>query len=282
MSYRGWVPTVNGRLSFKLIGESRYPSEADYANFSTVSHQYALAVQTRNLSDVLFDRFLSALLSVSGEFNFYLCGRSRRGPGSADAYLIGKLYVFRRFCEGSYAVSGGIKHLLTQMRNTTFLDQDDGAQSSYLSAHDLLASNCDISADFVLRRNGMISISKLAWSDNEFARNSVDYEQDRHVDLEQSVADQLYFFVRDISHQHQHHGPDADTIITTHRSQADNLQWCNGVIYSLYFHIINIKRRSDPIEHVRVLGILAYLQSFKKVAEIRAEQIKKTAQSTLF
>lgn len=82
----------------------------------------------------------------------------------------------------------------------------------------------------------------------------------------------MYFFVRDICHQHQHHGADADTIITTQKDKNNDFHWANNIIYGLYLYMINAKRRSETLEQVRVLGVLAYVKAFKKIIDLRTHQ----------
>ena len=79
MHYRGWVPTVNCRLSFRIIGQSNFPTRSSYRNILTKNHGYVLAIQRRNLSDVLFAGIVERLLGVSGKFDFVIAARVRRG-----------------------------------------------------------------------------------------------------------------------------------------------------------------------------------------------------------
>lgn len=271
MSFKGWVPTVNGRLSFKIIGETRHPTEAHYANASTKTHQYVLACQDRNLSDVLFDRLLSKLLRVDGHFDFVFCSRARRRR--ADAVLIGRVYVSKGGKAGLRQIPG-IDEALDGLRSLDFDAGNSAARSLYLQAHIILARAADFYADVILHRNGLIGISRITWKSPEVFANSLSYAEQTGTDLDQSIADQIFYFVRDISHQHQHHGADADTITSTVRSKDAGIAWAADIVFSLYYHIITIKRRSDPIDHVRVLGVLAYLRSFKNIIK-RVEDEKK-------
>jgi hypothetical protein len=110
-------------------------------------------------------------------------------------------------------------------------------------------------------------VTRVRWNDPEFEESSHAFAAGEGDDIERAIADQIYFFVRDLAHQHQHHGPDADTIITTVPQRGDSLKWCSTIVYGLYHHVIVAKRKADPIEHVRVLGVLAYLRSFKRIVD---------------
>lgn len=272
MSFKGWVPTVNGRLSFKIIGETRHPTEAHYANASTKTHQYVLACQDRNLSDVLFDRLLSKLFRVDGHFDFVFCSRARRRR--ADAVPIGRVYVSRGGKKTGLRHIPNFNEAVEEFRSLDFESGDSTARRLYLQTHIVLAQAADFYADVILHRNGLIGISRIMWKSSEVFGNSLSYAKETGTDLEHSIADQIFYFVRDISHQHQHHGADADTITSTIRTTDAGIAWAADVVFSLYYHIITIKRRSDPIDHVRVLGVLAYLRSFKNIIE-RVEEEKK-------
>ncbi|WP_442580605.1 hypothetical protein ACSBOB_00955 [Mesorhizobium sp. ASY16-5R] len=271
VSYRGWIPTVNGRLSFKIIGECRHPSAAQYANLGTASYQYVIALQRRQTTDVLFPRLLSRFFQVSGDFKFVFCARSRRGARSVDDPLIGRIYVMRPGSEGYLKIDGLFSAWLPVFR-TAEDSPDEYTIANYKIIHDELSALTDFSANAVIHRNGMTTISRVAFSDDEIYDNSERFAAAEKVNIDAIWADQLYFFLRDISHQHQHHSPDADTMITTYRVEGRTLEWCSRVVYALYFYIINSKRRLEPTEQVRVLGVLAYLSSFKTIAE---EQSKR-------
>ncbi|MER9654495.1 hypothetical protein NKJ26_13380 [Mesorhizobium sp. M0152] len=270
LSLKGWVPTVNGRLSYKIIGESRHPTMAEYANVGTPEYQFVLAIQSRNTTDVLFHWLLAKFFQISGDFNFVFCARARRGSKSPDDPLIGRIYVVRPGSDSSIQLKEKMQGWLHSLRSAEYGVEKAELCKLFGSLHLELTNICDLRANVILHRNGMISISKMSFSDDEIYQNSLQYANNDHVEIESLWADQLYYFVRDISHQHQHHSPDADTMITTYRVRGRSMDWCNRVIYALYFYIINSKRRLEPTEQVRVLGVLAYLNSFKQVATEQA------------
>ncbi|NYT30300.1 hypothetical protein [Rhizobium sp. WYCCWR 11128] len=152
-----------------------------------------------------------------------------------------------------------------------------GLKQQYLALSQALLSRCDLYMDVVLNRDGVITLSHLKWGNPHLERNTEEHAVDIGFDLDHGIADQTYFFVRDLTHQHQHHGNDADTIITTQRQERpDDLSWSLEIMYSLYFHIITVKRKENPTEHVRALGILAYLQSYKNIIKRRKDLIQPT------
>lgn len=277
MFYKGWVPTVNGRLSFKLIGETRYPSEPEYVNSADGSHLYVAALQSRQLSDVLFEPVAGRLLGYSGHFDFVLCARARRAPTSPDSKLIGRIFLFHR----QTFIQTNAKHIFRgSVKSMRALDPGAlnlGLKQQYLALGQELLSRCDLYMDVILNRDGILTLSHLRWGNQHLERNTEEHADAIGFDLEHGIADQMYFFVRDLTHQHQHHGNDADTIITTQRqAKSDDMSWCLEIMYSLYFHIITVKRKENPSEHVRALGILAYLQSYKNIIQRRKDIVQPT------
>ncbi|AVA19772.1 MULTISPECIES: hypothetical protein [unclassified Rhizobium] len=262
------------RLSYKLIGETRYPSNPEYVNSSDGSHLYVAAAQSRQLSDVLFEPFIGRLFGYSGRFEFVFCARSRRTLPSPDSKLIGKVFVFH---QETFSKSGARESFRSSVQSMRTLDpgaMNVGLKQQYLELSQSMLARCDFHMDVVLNRDGVITLSKLKWSDSELRRNTEEYTDTIEFDLEHGIADQIYFFVRDLTHQHQHHGNDADTIITTQRqAKSDDLRWCLEIMYSLYFHIITVKRKENPSEHVRALGVLAYLQSYKTIIQRRIDSV---------
>jgi hypothetical protein len=96
--YAGWVPCVNGRLSFRHIGEARYPTEARYANVTIDTQRLILVYQHRPLSDVLFQAIFHPLFNIQGSFYFALSGGSVGTPGNTDE-IQGKIYIYKSKAE---------------------------------------------------------------------------------------------------------------------------------------------------------------------------------------
>lgn len=267
------MPTVNGRLSFKLIGDTRYPREPEYVNSYDGAHQYVAALQSRQLSDVLFEPVVGPLLGYSGEFDCILCARSRKASSSPDSKLIGQAYLFHRSTFKQTGAREIFSAAMTSMRRFYPGTVNTQLKEDYIQLSRDMARLCDLSVEVVLNRDGVITLYNVKWNNSVLSRNTLDHSGAIDFDFEHGIADQIYFFIRDLTHQHQHHGNDADTIITTHRlASPKDMAWALEIMYSLYFHIITVKRKENPAEHVRALGILAYLQSYKNIIKRRAEK----------
>jgi hypothetical protein len=274
MHFRGWVPTVNCRLSFRIVGHTDYPTQTECKNIITGKYGYVLSTQCRDLSDVLFGRLSEWVLGVSGKFDFVIAARVHRGDLSTDAKLIGKLFLVRRTSFDHKTVQDKLSDAFLKLEECQNIPSGDSeVRKIYCEQLGILSDHADIHANFVLRRNGMFLISKIGWRNLEHEQNSESFSSAKNIDFNHIIADQFYFFVRDICHQHQHHGEDSDTITTTYKSDSPSLDWCSKILYSLYYHVINVKRKKDSYEQIRILGVLAYIQAFKHLVRERAKSL---------
>jgi hypothetical protein len=90
----------------------------------------------------------------------------------------------------------------------------------------------------------------------------------RHV-----LAAQLFFFLRDIGHRHQHHDPNTDTIVDLYEStDQDDFYWKLRTLYALYRKIIVFKRVRERALYASSLGVLAYARTFRKIATANASE----------
>jgi hypothetical protein len=154
--YAGWVPTVNGELSFRHIGESTNPTPAIYSNATTDQERIVLAYQHRPLSDVLFGRPLQWLLRFEGSFYFVLATTSVGPPGDTDE-MRGQIYIYKT--KGDWVQNGrrSIRPRLRRIRDLALsLDIDRYAQmrTLYQEAVNDLQRTADIDLKFVLFRSG--------------------------------------------------------------------------------------------------------------------------------
>lgn len=113
---------------------------------------------------------------------------------------------------------------------------------------------CGISA-VELHRDGKI----------EIALDEIDAEE------AQDVASQIYFFVRDVCHVHQHHAPTSDTILDVVPLSAGEHHWKRETLYSLYRWVIQQKRSRTPSAYVDAKGVLAYARAFTEKHRTEAE-----------
>ncbi len=78
----------------------------------------------------------------------------------------------------------------------------------------------------------------------------------------QDVASQIFFFIRDVCHVHQHHAPTSDTILDVVPSSEGDTHWKRETLYSLFRWVIQQKRSRSPSAFVDAKGVLAYARAF--------------------
>jgi hypothetical protein len=268
--YVGWVPTVNGQLSFRHVGEGRSPTASIYANITTELNRFVLAYQMRPLSDVLFQSVIHYVCSISGKFWFVLAAKTRERPGETDELigLIG-IYKSREDWRGNAesSVRGAIKHLNEELRFSLEPIRDRTIETTFIEADRGIAETTDIQIAFHLFRNGKVFFSKPAFRNSELEYASRNYAESCGHDFARWIADQCYFFLRDIAHRHQHHTPTSDTILILQKRDREDLQWRKNIIFSLYYFIIRSRRFSDLTSLYQSLGVQAYAMAFKSICE---------------
>jgi hypothetical protein len=268
------VPTVNGRLSFRHVGESNNPRRAVSANATTDQERIIIAYQFRPLSDTLFQPLLHILFQLEGSFYFALSTISIGVPGDTDE-LRGKIYVYKSKEDWAAQGKQSIRPRILAIRDLALaLDADRYVKMRvlYQQSEEDLERTADIFVDFVLYRSGEVFFAEPVWKDEEIEAMSDEYAASLGHDLSKWIADQSYFFLRDITHRHQHHRPSSDTILVLQYRGKDDVGWRRFIVYSLYHHIIRAKRFGDTASLFQSMGVLAYCQSFQTVCRERHPQ----------
>ncbi|OIQ39091.1 MAG: hypothetical protein BM560_17850 [Roseobacter sp. MedPE-SWde] len=118
---------------------------------------------------------------------------------------------------------------------------------------ELCENHASASAEFVLERGGKFEITL------DHPPNGDDPE------ICQVLANQFFYFFKDISHVHQHHDPKLDAITEVHLVRGDKDEsWRDHTVNSLYRSIIRFKRFRREKSLFRASGILAYSKSFER------------------
>lgn len=263
--YRGWIPSVAGKLSFRVIGDAKHPSPCIFANSLIGSHRYILAYQARDLSDAIHTREFG-FRSLNGDFRFVLVARVKQDINAIDLPLYGHVYLLKDLAFWRKHIEPDVKTCQQfvwryQQNLTEQALLEPRVVESIKLINRRIEANADIGARVIIRRPGEFILSHIVPKHPEFLAMQDDLRVYADVDLSDIIAAQFYYFVRDITHTHQHHHRDTDTIISVHKSTND-VDWRKNVLFSLYNHIIARKRTTDLAECVDSLGILAYARAF--------------------
>jgi len=233
--YCSWVPTVGGRLSFSIIGDSQHNEKTTTLNHANNDIRYLVCIQRRELLDSsipFLKRFLaSSLFSLKGTFEFLLIAEAPNNATIKNAMLNGVLCFFPTASEGWKNSKASIIEYIETLENNigkedfskTFKNQLDTIITP------VIENNSSFFAQFELSRNGIVKINIPAdLNDNNNIPPA--FIESKHG--ERYASAQLFFFLKDISHVHQHHHGRTDTIIDIH-SDDDNHTWRQQTIRSL-------------------------------------------------
>ncbi len=266
--YAGWLPTVSGSLSFRHIGEAEHPTPSIYANVTATGSRLILAYQRRPVSDVLFGPILHYFLDISGSFWFVVQAKGSGLPGNANE-LEGKIFIYKSSEDWREKSEPIVRPSIKRMNDLRLAEDTLAAAAEsgvrYQEAKTVLQDTADIELDFQLHRNGEAYFSQPTFKDPDLEYASKDLAKNLGQDFGKWIADQGYFFLRDIGHHHQHHRANEDTILILQDRKVGEIEWRQNIIYSLYYQIIRAKRSDHGYSTIQAIGILGYCRSFKLI-----------------
>ncbi|WP_226377655.1 hypothetical protein [Citrifermentans bremense] len=229
--YKGWVPTVSGRLSFDVIGTGSHPNPPVCANIEDRSTRYVLCRQPRILLDnaIIFrEKAALHLYKEVGKFQFICVGKSSNDPKDMEADLTGFVYIYdedvwnaaiHREFEKSQKILLSYLQVSSSKSITSYFIKE------YETIRELLAKHCYFYVPFVLNRNGVTQLTVTDDCASNPSAPSITEDPDDHV--EHSVCSQSFFFLKDILHNHQHHDPYTDTLSDIYlvKNDEDEYRW---------------------------------------------------------
>ncbi len=191
--------------------------------------------------------FANFVIGISGMF----CVIANLQRHASGEYFFGHLYLVPLRKNRSQ-----IRSLRRDLSNCRHYS--DGFQSIRDKALAEGKKLCVCSADVELHRNGKAQI-KLDEPKGLGERNA-----DSTL-LETLIANQFFYFLKDVSHVHQHHDPKQDAITeVTEIDTSNKHQWIAETQRSLYREVIRYKRFRNEKSLFRAAGILAYAKSFER------------------
>jgi len=281
--YVGWIPNLRGRLSFSTIGSSTRP----YPYIDLSDGNKRVLVQKRTLNDsaiprvirkILFEykysifralfllvlwvarlfskelRTLEQLVFQTGDFQFVYIQTKE-----SSEKIEGKVYVLYKKEE----------FLSNKIKYTGFDDIDRRIKSADKS----------LESSFEINRNGIVFIYNSTWK--EIKESELQWISPRSGDQKKefvtALNEQIYFFLKDLCHEHQHHDAKSDSILPLIAATKDyEERLYTEVLKSLYRMILKKRRSRTSIEFNSISGILVYVKSFKLIMGER-ESIPKAA-----
>jgi hypothetical protein len=271
--FRGWIPTVSGALSFSVFGETRHPSRAVVANVADDRIRYVAVYQFRDAADVLvpFRSILSPFLfGIDGRIWFAFLAHTEHVTGKHQYHLVGRAFMFTDLTRWKREVRPGLEGFQRHLRNFLFHDHvnlGNYASSQYANITDLCTRTCSFFADVKIRRSGTTDLSFPF--PLEVGRGAPVLPSDpvKLSHIVKILASQLFFFLKDIGHRHQHHQETTDQIVLLYEVQGgDDDTWRNNTLFSIYRKVIQIKRDPHISTFSDALGLIAYAESFAKIS----------------
>lgn len=259
--YKGWIPTVAGRLSFRSIGLTSLDNQSIFRNEVFLDggkrKRYVVAYQRRQLSDAPIVLLANKLFGQSGDFLFVLIGHTTLDKPPHENSFVGDIRIFIR---GSWKESK--KRLNELIRNREPDETYESFYPKFDACEKLVDRSADCKVSFSLDRNGFVTLSDLQINHLTLPKNG--------DEVQHAIVNHCYFYLRDICHIHQHHAPRSDRLLTVLGEEAgqDKDKWKRHVLYSLLYQIIHAKRKSNTAAQARVRGIIAYTQTFEKLAAL--------------
>jgi hypothetical protein len=200
-----------------------------------------VVAQKRRTSDSLFGwvgDWLDERANTQGYTVFVLFGASRKADGHS---------VISGPCiEVSYATYLENENCLNSMTSQCEVDAFEKAFLSAVEKFTLASAEpSGVLSAIEVHRNGQATIE-------------VDDDQYSDAAEQKMLASQVYFFLRDICHIHQHHADSSDTISDVTDCTDEEDAWKRETLYSLYRWVIQQKRAKRVEAYFSAKGVLSY------------------------
>jgi hypothetical protein len=271
----GWIPNVAGRLSFSHIGASRFPKKCLTENTGNRLGRRVAIAQQRPLSDWLLPNWYHHFLySSSAKWRFLFIATTKSDRFDQIARLEGEVFALEdedwiRLQEINGEPSTLQDVFKIKIMRWARSSRSDSENDESLPDHliSTLREQSLFTFSAKIRRSGICWIQPNYFAgDVSFSEDYLDEYRTATSSDVRYLANQVFFFLKDISHAHRHHPPGSDTI--TEVGTIDKRQsWAIDTHYRIHRKIVEMRRSKDPKVLYGALGILAYITAFKKAIE---------------
>ena len=273
MKFKGWIPTVTGRLSFDLFGDTKYPSRAISRNVSDSFNRYAIIYQKRILSDATIpgkEKAARLFFKLEGKFWCVCLAKNNDFIRQRESPLEGRLLIFHDRNIWRDTVEKLVRRYQADLFSYTKKVHPPSLSSLFESKFQTLCTSIikysSFSVDFVLERNGIATITPCDPNLISPEAPALPTDLNGKKYFLHIVCSQLFFFLRDIGHTHQHHNDTTDTIVDLYPiKDDDDVTWRNETFRSMSRKALTFKRSKREDEFTSALGVLAYISSFRTI-----------------
>jgi hypothetical protein len=244
-----------------------------FANIADDRIRYLAAYQFRDAADVLlpFRSILSPFLfGIDGRIWFVFLACTEEVPGKHQYHLNGRAFMFTDQSRWKQEVRPGIRDFQDHLRG--FLFHDHGnlrnyAHNQHANVLDLCTKTCSFYADVKIKRSGTSELSFPSPISAAHGAPVLPSDPEKLTHIIHILASQLFFFLKDIGHRHQHHDETTDQIVLLYETSPDeDSSWRNKTLFSIYRKVIQIKRDPHISTFSDSLGLIAYADSFTKIS----------------
>lgn len=271
--YRGWVPSVTGRLSFTYLGVTSHPSRCVTTNVADGSSRFLISFQKRKTLDFVVP-LLAYAQQKDGTIWCACVAETTSHNNLPMEKLKGRLYLFhsKEAWRSARTKIKDAQKQLNELRHHSYQDGTSPLSSEALPIQGKLCSELQpITGYFVtfeLMRSGSATLVYDSSAPISSCAPVID-KDNKHPFMQKVTASQLFFFLKDIAHEHQYHDPHTDTIVDIYEIyENDDVVWRKKTLYSLYRKIIEFKRARDTGSVVKSQGTLAYAKAFKNLSNV--------------
>lgn len=276
--FKGWVPTITGKLSFSQIGNfstktgkrcsATYKNSAGCKEF--IAWQKRMSKDTPSLSRLI------NLASSTKKMVFFL--EAKESPGfvpisnsidlsepkfvhDSKAMLKGSVLVHGRpgWFSGNQEVSRFKSKVKSIKIGRNIKIQNVASATLGTIAKTFTEKDLWAKAEFELLRSGECKIHIVDYYPKIKNANASSAAEIQNV-----LADQIFFFLRDLTHKHYHHSDEADQTTVTYPSDDDDYLWRRETLYSLSRIAMQARRKNDHTDCKTALGLIAYAKAFQR------------------
>jgi hypothetical protein len=212
VAYKGWVPNVAGRLSFSVFGYTSVPTKAIVANASDGDERFIVCHQKRTLIDgtlPLKATTARLLFGLNGTFWFICVGTAGDNPACTTASLAGELFLFHKRDLWDKEAEPNVRRLQEFLRdyetNGSALPLAEYCALEYSNLLYKLRETASFFCTYSLDRDGEVLLEPPPIDSLPEHSPKFPTDPNQRRQMLQSVLSQMYFFLRDIGHIHQHH-----------------------------------------------------------------------------
>jgi len=284
-SYAGWVPNVRSHLSFSVIGASRR-AEAYSRPYLDGTSRLVIAIERRTSHDYPWPQWLVRRLWPDLTQHWLMEGATQPArvfyPEPADSVpvdpeltrdrqgmLVGRVHVFPFQADPVPRDTQDVA--IKAIRDELLLAPANPDNAQLDALHEEIVSRARngclnrIEIQFALLRTGELRL----WYSEE-GTPPLDLASDDPEDDLRKFAEQAYFFIKDVVHDHTHHDPSSDQITplvpisSDDASHLGEVAWRRETLWSLSREIERLNRDGGLVDKRRSLGIIAYAQAFQQ------------------